>query len=308
MKKIALTYNQKRFAYSIVTSVLSLSVLLLSILGLKYSADDTGNISPDLNLWMFGTYLALSLSRLPLVFRAQFVEKKRLPFFRNIALASLYVLLAILYLVFPIQAAFYGPLAAVYFLVAGANRVAMAFEKKKPFNYVFNGLLALLFFVSAILTFCYADEITLLVFLFAQLTIIMMVGILETLAFAFSSIQLKGIIKIMRKTYAFEVLYGLVVLVLSCSLYFAVMEPSIPTFEDGLWYSFAVFTTIGFGDLTVSSTFSRILTVILGLYGIVVVAVLTSIIVNFYNETKDKEPSSEPEESGEKKEDEPKSE
>ncbi len=38
MKRIALTYNQKRFAYSIVTSVLSLSVLLLSILGLKYSA------------------------------------------------------------------------------------------------------------------------------------------------------------------------------------------------------------------------------------------------------------------------------
>jgi hypothetical protein len=89
MKKIALTYNQKRFAYSIVTSVLSLSVLLLSILGLKYSADDAGTISPDLNLWMFGTYLALSLSRLPLVFRAKFVEKKRLPFFRNIALASL---------------------------------------------------------------------------------------------------------------------------------------------------------------------------------------------------------------------------
>ena len=29
----------------------------------------------------------------------------------------------------------------------------------------------------------------------------------------------------------------------------------------------------------------RILTVILGLYGIVVVAVITSIIVNFYNET-----------------------
>lgn len=302
MKKIALTYNQKRFAYSIVTSVLSLSVLLLSILGLKYTTDEAGAISPASNLWMFGTYLALSLSRLPLVFRAQFVEKRRLPFFRNIVLAGLYALLSVLYLVFPIQAAFYGPLAGVYFLIAGGNRVAMTFEKKKPFNYVFNGLLALLFFVSAVLTFAYADDLTLLLFLFAQLTIIMMVGILETLAFAFSSIQLKGIIKIMRKTYAFEVLYGLVVLVLSCSLYFAVMEPSIPTFEDGLWYSFAVFTTIGFGDLTVSSTFSRILTVILGLYGIVVVAVLTSIIVNFYNETKDKDLSEENGESPEEDE------
>ena len=63
-------------------------------------------------------------------------------------------------------------------------------------------------------------------------------------------------------------------------------EEGIATFWDGMWYSFAVVTTIGFGDLTVTSTLSRAFSVILGIYGIIVVASITSVIVNFYNETK----------------------
>ena len=45
-------------------------------------------------------------------------------------------------------------------------------------------------------------------------------------------------------------------------------------------------TTIGFGDLTPTSQVGRVLSVILGVYGIVGVALITSIIVNFYGEMK----------------------
>ena len=45
-------------------------------------------------------------------------------------------------------------------------------------------------------------------------------------------------------------------------------------------------TTIGFGDLTPTTEIGRLLSVILGLYGIVVVALITSIIVNSYGEMK----------------------
>ena len=59
----------------------------------------------------------------------------------------------------------------------------------------------------------------------------------------------------------------------------------MPTFPEALWYCFAVVTTIGFGDIVAITPIGRVLTVILGLYGLIVVAVITSIVVNFYNET-----------------------
>ena len=71
------------------------------------------------------------------------------------------------------------------------------------------------------------------------------------------------------------------------------VEPNIPTFVDALWYSFAVVTTIGFGDFVAVTPMGRILTVILGIYGLITVAVVTSIIVNFYNETIGKKDSKE---------------
>ena len=52
-------------------------------------------------------------------------------------------------------------------------------------------------------------------------------------------------------------------------------------------------TTIGFGDFAATSLIGRILTVFLGIYGLIVVAVITSIIVNFYNETAGKKDSKE---------------
>ena len=56
------------------------------------------------------------------------------------------------------------------------------------------------------------------------------------------------------------------------------------SYVDSLWYSFSVITTIGFGDVFVVTTFGRILSVMLGISGIVVVALITSFIVNLYNE------------------------
>ena len=47
-------------------------------------------------------------------------------------------------------------------------------------------------------------------------------------------------------------------------------------------------TTIGFGDFAATTVIGRLITVVLGMYGIVAVAVVTSIIVNFYNETSGK--------------------
>lgn len=103
---------------------------------------------------------------------------------------------------------------------------------------------------------------------------------------AFARIDMPTLKKIVRKTYAAEILFGIVLLIVAFSLVLPYLEEGIPTFTDGLWYCFAIVTTIGFGDFSAVTPLGRLLSVILGLYGIIVVALITSIIVNFYGEMK----------------------
>ena len=105
---------------------------------------------------------------------------------------------------------------------------------------------------------------------------------------AFSERHDLTIMKILRKTYAKEVLSGLILMMVIFSFIFTFIEPTIATFGEGMWYCFAVVTTIGFGDYAATTTLSRVLTIFIGVYGIIVVALITSVIVNIYTETKDK--------------------
>lgn len=127
-------------------------------------------------------------------------------------------------------------------------------------------------------------------------TMIVAVGMTITgiMAVVFGRIHLAALAKIVRKTYALEIILGLLLLIVAFSYVLEACEDSIPTFEDGLWYCFAIVTTIGFGDFTATGLLGRILSVILGIYGIIVVALITSIIVNFYGEVR-KEPDDGPE-------------
>ena len=97
-------------------------------------------------------------------------------------------------------------------------------------------------------------------------------------------LKLDVVSKIIKKSLVKEIILGLLILVILCSVYFTLVEPNLTSYVDALWYSFAVITTIGFGDIFVTTTLGRILSVILGISGIVVVALFTSFIVNFYNE------------------------
>ncbi len=100
--------------------------------------------------------------------------------------------------------------------------------------------------------------------------------------------KVKVLLNILNVTHTLDILICLLALMISFSFIFPMFEPNITNFWDGLWYCFAVITTIDFGDFYATTTVGRILTVILGLYGIVIVAILTSVIVNFYNEITDK--------------------
>ena len=62
------------------------------------------------------------------------------------------------------------------------------------------------------------------------------------------------------------------------------IEPSIETYGDSLWYCFTVFSTIGFGDIIATTFIGRILTVFLSVLTIFVVAIVTGVVVAFNND------------------------
>ena len=128
--------------------------------------------------------------------------------------------------------------------------------------------------------------------------LIFFLAVLSLMKTIFAPIKLPVLRRIIRKTYAAEIIFGLLLLIVTFSFLLYYFEPGISSVKDALWYCFAIVTTIGFGDLTAVTDFGRILSVILGAYGIVVVALITSIIVNFYGEMKKGDDSKEEESDG----------
>lgn len=127
----------------------------------------------------------------------------------------------------------------------------------------------------------------------SALTLAAYMSLINIMSFAFSHIRLDLLQNIVRRTYAAEILFGLLMLILSSSWILVFMEEGIASYKDALWYCFALVTTIGFGDITAVTDLGRTVSVILGIYGIIVVALITSIIVNFYGEIKKSRPGDE---------------
>lgn len=96
--------------------------------------------------------------------------------------------------------------------------------------------------------------------------------------------KLKLLWQICKTTDADKIVLGFVAFVLFSALIFTLVEPGINCYGDGIWYAFAVFTTIGFGDMVAVTLTGRILTILMGLYGILIVALIPGIIVNYYIE------------------------
>ncbi len=96
--------------------------------------------------------------------------------------------------------------------------------------------------------------------------------------------RIKILRKILRRTGAHRIRTGFLVFFFLCAVVVWLREPGIATLGDAIWYCYAVVTTIGFGDVTVSSHLSRVLSILLSIYAALVIAVVTGVVVNYYNE------------------------
>lgn len=90
--------------------------------------------------------------------------------------------------------------------------------------------------------------------------------------------------RIIKSSGAHKALTGYGVFFVLMALLIWLVDPAVPTFRTSLWYCFVAGTTIGFGDIAAVSPLGRILTILVSVYSIIMVAIVTAVITNFYLE------------------------
>ncbi|MCR5348056.1 MAG: potassium channel family protein [Bacilli bacterium] len=287
-KQRGIAKDTLRLILSGVYGIITTCIMVFALLAVSNSMATEGEALQRYRTFLFLTFLFLAVSRLFLGFSLYFAEDhEKMSLWKNMAFASAFATGAVLSYIPMDQHLLCLVLAIIYLGAILGNRICLIIQRKTKTNTIVNVLLSLLVLGGIVSFFPLLSSPELAAaYTLLLLLLIMIFSLADVLAFAFSKMQLRGLLKIIRKTYVIEILFGLVLLMVAFSFYFEIMEDNIATFWDGLWYSFAVITTIGFGDLTVVGPVSRILTVILGLYGIVVTASITSVIVNYYNEVR----------------------
>jgi len=90
--------------------------------------------------------------------------------------------------------------------------------------------------------------------------------------------------KVLRLTNSDKILYSYLIFVFLDALFIWLVDPAIETYGNALWYCAAVISTCGFGDFAATTFITRLATVLLMVYSVVVVAVVTGVIVNFHSQ------------------------
>lgn len=95
--------------------------------------------------------------------------------------------------------------------------------------------------------------------------------------------KLRVLRAVLKKTKADKIILGFVMFLLVCAFIILLVEPDITRYIDALWYCYAVFSTTGFGDIVATTFITKVLSVLITVYTLFAVAVVTGVVVSFYN-------------------------
>ena len=90
--------------------------------------------------------------------------------------------------------------------------------------------------------------------------------------------------QVLRDTGASKIWTAFVIQFFASAAIIWLCEPDFHRYVDALWYLYAVVTTIGFGDLVAQHLVSRVLSVLMSINAALVIALITGVIVNYYNQ------------------------
>ena len=281
-------------SFSFATIVEMLLSLLMIPLGLSSVRvlEATENMEEMLAVLMIAECLLLSVTTFLRAaarrYRNQIPQRRIIDFI----FAGLFLLSAAAVFVWPTMLVM--SIAGVVFMLSLIpSRVFSILRNRKWFNIVLNA--AFILVVLGSLWEIWSGVEDQVMFVVVVLLLAAFRSLLHTMSVTFARLRLDLLREIVQRTYAAEIIFGLLLLIASFSFVLRYTDRAAfgGEYTNALWYCFAVVTTIGFGDMTATSAIGRILTVILGVYGIIVVALITSIIVNFYGEMKKADPEEE---------------
>lgn len=281
---------------SAVTSILMIAILITSLLSISHLLVEDDIIITNASIIFYAvTFGLLSILQIPL-FIIHNEQKKRIKCPIYIALYIVAIFLIVL-----VKKDWLGLkiTSTLYYLSIIIGRVITIIDTDKKRKKVSSAIYIFIALILAIVGLKASDDTISVACILLPSICIMLITFTKIFKEALAKIQLAKLKDIIQRTYAIEILLGLISLIVSFSYIFTLLSEI--SYGDALWYSFSLVTTIGFGDVVITDPISRVLSVFLGIYGIIVVGVITSILVNFYNETKfigkkDAENNSEPEE------------
>ena len=96
--------------------------------------------------------------------------------------------------------------------------------------------------------------------------------------------RLKVLKNILVRTDTHKILITYLIFVLLSAVLVLFVEPQISSYGDALWYLYAVISTAGFGDIVVTTAIAKIVSLLVTVYSILVIAIVTGVVVNFYTE------------------------
>ena len=272
-----------RLILKILSIVLAALILLFSALTIAEINNSVYDQAPKYLIWIFMFAGLMSV--------IMFLKNRtKINLIKCIVLLVFNAVLGIVVLFAKSNPYLFSLTAGLYCVNIVVGCVFNIFQDKTLRSIIFNALIILFAIAMGIGMFVspIAEDSQLQNLILVECIFIAVVSFIEAASIAFAELKFKILFKIILNTFSLEILFGLLTMIVCFSLVFMRVEENINSFPEALWYCFAVVTTIGFGDLVAVTPIGRILTVILGLYGIVVVAVITSIVVNFYNETSGK--------------------